>query len=97
MPSFFASLFDFSFERFVTPKLAAGIYILETAAGAIAWIAFGLKGFASGFFHGAFDLVVIAPIGFILTLILLRVGLELLIAIFRIAEHTKEIADSKAR
>lgn len=97
MPPFFAALFDFSFESFVTPKIATGIYILETAVGAIAWIAFGLKGFASGFFHGVFDLVIIAPIGFILTLVLLRIGLELLIAIFRIAEHTKEIADSKVR
>ncbi|MHB1529719.1 MAG: DUF4282 domain-containing protein [Acidiferrobacteraceae bacterium] len=97
MPPFIAALFDLSFDTFITPKIVTGIYIIEIVVSVIGWITFGLKGFMGGFFHGVFDLIIVAPIGLLLTLVLLRVGLELLMAIFKIAEYTKQIADGGAR
>lgn len=100
MPSFIAALFDVSFDRFITPRLLTAIYIIEMIMSVAGWFAFGVKGFTGadgGFFHGIFYLFIIAPIGFVLTLMLIRVGLELLMAVFKIAEYAKHIADQAGR
>ncbi|MDA8389234.1 MAG: DUF4282 domain-containing protein [Gammaproteobacteria bacterium] len=93
MPAFITALFDFSFENFITPKLVGVIYALELLASVVAWIMFGVDGFTGGILRGIFQMFILAPIGFGITVIFVRVTLELFIAIFKIAEHTRALIE----
>jgi len=96
MPTFIAALFDLSFDSFITPGIAKFLYIIELAVNGLAWLAYGISGFSrlgGGFLHGVLSLLIVAPIGFLITAIFLRVGIELLMAVFKIAEYTHKIAN----
>ncbi|MDQ4086323.1 MAG: DUF4282 domain-containing protein [Actinomycetota bacterium] len=43
--NFFAALFDFGFNTFVTPMIVKVVYILITVAIALAWVVFVIGGF----------------------------------------------------
>lgn len=93
---FFASLFDFSFEEFITTSLIKVIYaILVVLAGLGALVTF--LGFASqggaGFVLG----LIVVPIAFFAYVILARVWLEFLVVVFRIADHTAGIERNTRR
>lgn len=90
---FFASLFDFSFTSFVTLKLVKFLFALGLIGGVIGALVF----IVSGFIQGAPPLmiataVVLAPLSLALFIIYLRVILEMLVVLFRIADNTGEIA-----
>ncbi len=93
MPAFISALFDFSFENFITPRLVGVIYAIELLASVIAWIMFGVDGFMGGVLRGVFQMFILAPIGFVITVLFVRVTLELFIAIFKIAEHTRGLVE----
>ena len=89
---FFGALFDFSFTYFVTAKLIKALYVLSMlAAGATALIVVG-AGITRGGFFGLCLVVFVAPTVFLLSVLYARVGLEVLIVVFRGAEHLGEIA-----
>ena len=87
---FFEGLFDFSFTKFVTPRLVAILYIIGIIATGIAALAIVIAGFSNGFGSGIAALVA-APIIFLL---FLRVGLETLIVAFKNAESNRQIAEN---
>jgi hypothetical protein len=91
--SFLGSLFDFSFTSFITSKLIKVLYGLLMAIAALYAIFFIIIGFSQGTGLGLFMLIIVAPIVFFLSVIYARVLLELIIVVFRIAEHTSEIAE----
>ncbi|WP_395739548.1 DUF4282 domain-containing protein [Prosthecobacter sp.] len=69
---------DLSFKRYVTPHLVRMLYVLSLLAAlfyAGVWMFSGFWGFVT------------APLAFLLYLIVARVAVELILAIFRIAEH----------
>jgi hypothetical protein len=90
--SFLASLFDFSFTSYVTPKVIRVLYIL-----AVIWfglVAFGLVigGFVlGGPVGGLFTLIIVAPLYYLWTLLLYRITLEFFMLIFRIAEDIRAL------
>jgi len=82
---FWKKLFDFSFSSFVTLDIIKILYILAVAFLGIAALAI--------LFEGPFLLALIfAPIWFLLSVIWVRVGLELIIVIFKIWENTSFLA-----
>ena len=86
--------FDFSFKKFVTPRIVRTLYTLNLLAsflGALAWMG---SGFNSGFFWGIVT-VCTGPIAFILYVLMSRVTLELIIAIFGIAENLEKNGSGK--
>ncbi len=89
---FFKSLFDFSFSSFVTVRLIKVIYALFIAGSALLALVFVASSFRASVFAGLFTLLIIAPVLFFLYVILARVYLELVVAIFRIAENTSILA-----
>lgn len=91
---FFASLFDFSFSSFVTTKIIKLLFILAIVGAGIGSLFVLFSGFSSGFL-GALVSLVLAPIYFAVAVILARVWLEIVIVLFRIAENTQKLADSK--
>jgi len=69
---------DLSFKRFVTPHLVRMLYVLSLLAAffyAISWMFRGFWGF------------IMAPVALLFYLIVARVTVELILAIFRIADH----------
>jgi hypothetical protein len=91
---FVASLFDFGFTSFVTPKVVKVVYVLVM-------ILLGLGGVASAIFAyefggaiaGLATLVIIAPLVFFVYLSLWRIGLEIFVVVFRLAEDVRAIRE----
>jgi len=79
---FFVTLTDLSFKKFVTPQLASSIYILGIVVAAISSLF--LLSVPFGF--------LVAPLIFVASVIFLRCGLELLLAVFQIARYSAEVA-----
>jgi hypothetical protein len=93
---FFASLYDLSFDTFITPKIIQIVYIISLVVVGIWTLLFLISGFAPsyGMFGGGpsagsilFHLIA-APIMFVVGSISARIYLEFLMAVFRIAENT---------
>lgn len=79
---------DFSFKRFITPRLIRLLYALSLLAALLAAISWMVNGFNTGWYYGLFT-VVTGPIAFVLYVLAARVVMELVLAIFQIAEHTQ--------
>jgi uncharacterized membrane protein len=88
---FVASLFDFSFTSFVTTKLVKLLYGIGVVFAAMAALAFAGAGFTHSLFFGFLTLL-IAPLMFFAAVIYWRVLMELIIVLFRAAEHLTEIS-----
>jgi hypothetical protein len=90
---FLGSLFDFSFNSFVTPKIIKVLYVLFTI-WTVLWALIILRfGFHYGTAAGIFVLLVVEPIFILLTLGVYRVILEAFMVVFRIYEETKKIRE----
>ena len=97
---FFASLFDLSFHRFVTPTIIQFVYLISLIGIAI-WSFFvlvsyfvpsyGLFGSLGPSAGGILLHLILAPITFILGAISARISLEFIVAVFRIAENTESL------
>lgn len=96
------ALWDFSFKKFLTPKIIGFLYGLSIIFAALTSIGFAGMGFL-GIFPGPISLLA-APILFVAYVIAFRIALEGLVAIVLIAEesleisrHTKRTADNTGR
>jgi hypothetical protein len=91
---FIASLFDMSFSDFVTIRLIKVLYILGIAGAVICGLAFIISGFSNGAGTGLFFLLV-SPVLVGIYILLVRIWLELIIVVFRIAENTSLLVKMK--
>ena len=92
---FFGALFDSSFGTFVTPKLIRLLYFLVVTAvelGILLWGLSGLVAFLRDRSLASLGVLVSAPIAAVLGLIFVRIWMETMIVIFRIAEDLAAIA-----
>ena len=90
--NFIRSLFDFSFRSFITGRVIPVLYVLMMISiiiEAVFFIALTFQ-FSSGL--GILVLLIGAPIYLLISLIFLRVLLELIMVIFRIAENVHTLA-----
>jgi len=83
---FLQALFDFSFNHFFTPKIIRLLYALSIFCAGLIAILFIIFGFSTSTGFGIFTLLIGAPLIFLLAAIYSRICLELMTAIFRIAE-----------
>lgn len=99
-PSFLASawsmvkamfdlVLDFSFKRFVTPKLVRVIYALSLVAALLSEVTWMFSGFKEGTTRGLFTLVT-GPVAFFVYVLCARVATELVLAVITIAEEIKK-------
>jgi hypothetical protein len=84
---FLQALFDFSFNHFFTPKIIKLLYGLSIFSAGLIAVLFIIFGFSASTGFGIFTLLVGAPLIFLLTVIYSRICLEVMIVIFRIADH----------
>ena len=86
-----SSLLDLSFTTFITSKLIKLLYAMAIMFAALVAAALLVWGFSQGAVAGLLMLVV-TPLVFLATVIYARVLLEIMIMVFRMAEHLAEIA-----
>ena len=91
--SFFASLFDFGFNSFVTPKVVKVLYVLITIVVGLGALFLVFSGFRINAAVGLFFLIIVAPLFFFIYLALWRIALEIFIVVFRIADDLRAIRD----
>lgn len=82
---FFESLLDFSFRECVTVNSRKLLYGLHLLVGLVAAVAFVVMGFQTSPTQGLIDLIG-AVVGLFFWILYVRIGLEFLLAVFRIAE-----------
>lgn len=94
---FFSSLYDLSFDTFVTPRIVRVVYLIWLVAIALWALTFLVAGLAvqptlygSGSVNGVFFVfhLVGAAVIFVVGSISARITLEFVMAVFRIAENT---------
>jgi len=88
---FFGSLFDFSFDSLVTPKIIRVLYGLAFFFFSLVAVILVISGFMSGQASGIFFAIVLVPIVYLIYLSLARVWMEVLIVVFRIGDDVHAI------
>jgi hypothetical protein len=88
---FFEALFDFSFSEFLTPKIIKVLYGIGLVLAAIGALVFIVAGFHRGVGAGIIFLI-LSPLVFLLYTLAVRIYLEILIVMFRIAGWVEQIA-----
>jgi hypothetical protein len=86
-----ASLFDFGFTSFATPKIAKVVYVLVTILLGLATVGFLIFCFIESAALGIVALVVLCPLYFFINLAIWRIGMELMIVLFRMAEDIRSM------
>lgn len=88
------ALFNFSFNQWVSPKIMKFLYGLSILSAGLIALFFIIMGFNVSMGFGIFSLFIGAPLIFLLTVIYSRVLLEMILVIFRMADHMTEIGMS---
>ena len=91
---FFGSLFDFSFESFVFPKVISFIYGVIVVLLAISYLGLIVFAFGQGTAAGM-GAIILGPVVLILYLIMVRAWMEIAIVMFRIYDNTGKIVKMK--
>ena len=89
----FRAIFDFSFTEFISIDLIRVLYVFAFIVAGLAMVGTILAGFSNGFGWGLGS-IIIAPVVFFIIIFVARIGLEMLVVLFRIAENTRETADN---
>lgn len=87
---FIASLVDLSFTAFITPKLVKVLYVLGVGGAALWALVMAGTGIRQGGVGYLF--VLVCPILFLVGVIYMRVMMEMIMVVFRAADHLAEIA-----
>ena len=89
----FSAIFDFSFTEFISIDLIRVLYVFAFIVAGLAMVSTILAGFSNSFMWGLGS-IIIAPVVFFIIIFIARIGLEMLVVLFRIAENTQETADN---
>ncbi len=92
---FFAKIFDLTFSEFVTVKIIKVLFIIGIILATLGALGFLISSFATGKFFAIIMGLILSPIIWIVYVIMIRVWLEIIIVIFRIAENTTELVQLK--
>jgi len=85
------AIFDLSFKRFITLSVIKVLFVLGILMIALMWL-IGVGGaFVQGGFLGGILGLIVVSVWAVIQVIFLRVGLELIVVIFRIGENTSKL------
>lgn len=90
---FFQSLMDTRFDHLITPTLIRFLYVVAMIVLAIGMVIVIIAGFADDAGSGIVALI-LAPIGALIYLIVIRLWLELIVVTFKIRDAADKIADN---
>ena len=86
----FKNLFDISFKKFITTTVIKWVYLLAIVLSGVVALVFLMSSLAGGGGQ-AFAAIVIAPLGFVLYVLWIRICLEVILVLFRVAEGIEKI------
>lgn len=89
---FFGSLFDLSFKSYVITKVIKVFFVLIIIATAIESLFWIIVSFRQSTALGTVVLLIVAPLLFLITIIVARIYFEVVMAIMTIAENTTRMA-----
>jgi hypothetical protein len=89
-PNPLALLLDFRFTRFITVRIIQVLYLVGIVIIALYTLAGVIGVFQAGAVKGILALI-LSPLVFLISVLILRVYLELIAVIFRIAENTSRL------
>lgn len=87
---FFQTLFDFSFSSFITTRIIGLVYAIALFFIGCIMLVIIANSFRNGFLTGI-GFLIIAPLIALIYIMLVRIGLESLIAGIKTAENTTQI------
>jgi hypothetical protein len=87
---FLEALFDFTFSQFVTVKVVRVLYVIMLIVAVFAAVVIVFSLFSEGLLFGLFS-ILLAPLGFLVVMLVARVWLEMLVVLFRVADYLREI------
>lgn len=93
---FFAALMDTRFDSLITPSLITFLYVIAIVLLALGTLAVIIAGFAESGGTGVL-LLIFAPIGALIYLIITRLWLELIVVAFKIRDAAEEVAANTRR
>jgi hypothetical protein len=93
---FFQALMDTRFDRLITPSLIRFLYVIAIVVLALGTLAVIIAGFTESAGTGVL-LLILAPLGALIYLIVTRLWLELIVVAFKIREATEEVAANTRR
>jgi Domain of unknown function (DUF4282) len=88
---FFEALMDTRFDSLITPSLIRFLYVVAIIVLAIGALVAVISGFAHSAGSGIL-LLILAPIGALIYLIVIRLWLELIVVTFKIRDAAEEVA-----
>ncbi len=94
---FFAALFDYSFNTFITPMIIKFVYVLVTIGIAIGYLVIAIATFSRSTSVGVLWLLIIGPILAVLYLALARMTLEFYLAVVRVSEDVRRAVGPERR
>lgn len=83
---FLGALFDFNFDRFITPMIVKAVYVLALIFLVLGWIVFTITSLTQSIGFGLLVLV-IGPVFVLLYLAFIRMTLEFYLAIVRMSQE----------
>ncbi len=89
--SVYAGLSDFSFQDLVTPQLLKPLYAIALLAGGISVVIVVFQGLQQSPAQGLLALV-FGLIGLVVWIMYIRMVLEVVVVLFRIADNTRRMA-----
>ena len=94
-PSFLSSLFDFSFQTMITPRIIKLLYVLVIVGAGLTGLALLAAGLTSLEFAGprAIILVLMGPVSFLVTAVYGRVLLEVIVIFFKMGDEVSQIRE----
>lgn len=93
---FFEALMDTRFDNLITPSLIRFLYVVAMVVLALGALFTIIAGFADSAGTGVL-LLILAPIGALIYLIVTRLWLELIVVAFKIREAAEEVAANTRR
>ena len=89
------ALLDFGFNKFITLSIIKILYVLYLVVIVLGWLGFTLATmFGQGILPGI-GVFIVGSIVVLLYAILIRVGLELIVVVFRIGENTSKLVEMR--
>jgi Domain of unknown function (DUF4282) len=90
---FLASLFDFGFTSFVTPKVIKVLYLLIMIGAVVSSLFYSFLAYTANPALGILTLLVIAPLYTVIVLAIWRIALEFFMVIFRISDDIRSVRE----
>ena len=88
-------LFDFTFEKFITPSIVKIVYIVVIVMAGLMWLGFIFGGLSSGGFGGFLGGLIFGGLAALLMVLFSRIFLELTMILFRIHDNTDIMANKQ--